>query len=64
MKIKENIHQWCPFWTASAVKDFMFRMKKSRMFAGINRRKKSKKEFLFSVITIWTKESLVCDIFP
>ena len=46
----ENIHQWCPFWTASAVKDFMFRMKKSRMFAGINRRKKkSKKEFLFSV---------------
>jgi len=27
----------------------MFRMKKSRMFAGINRRKKSKKEFLFSV---------------
>ena len=49
-KYKENIHQWCPFWTASAVKDFMFRMKKSRMFAGINRRKKkSKKEFLFSV---------------
>ena len=47
-KYKENIHQWCPFWTASAVKDFMFRMKKSRMFAGINRRKKSKKRvFVF-----------------
>lgn len=46
--IKENIHQWCPFWTASAVKDFMFRTKKSRMFTGINRRKKSKKRvFVF-----------------
>ena len=49
MKISENIHQWCPFWTASAVKDFMFRTKNQECLQASIEGKKSKKEFLFSV---------------
>ena len=45
----ENIHQWCPFWTASAVKDFMFRTKNQECLQASIEGKKSKKEFLFSV---------------
>ena len=62
--IKENIHQWCPFWTASAVKDFMFRTKNQECLQASIEGKKSKKEFLFSVYNMDKKRKPWMWYFP